>query len=60
MVLAERHEGNRPLDDLVDLAGRAALALGGKRGKQLRVALVPIGRVEQRTDEAPGRVDRAR
>lgn len=47
MVLAQRDERDRSLDDLGDLAVRAAAALGRECGEQLRVILVARRRVEQ-------------
>ena len=46
MVLAERIKGNGPFNHLADLAVGAAVALGGKGGHQLGVALVAFRRVE--------------
>src|SRR5205807_5877188 len=52
VMLAEGDERNGPLHDLVDLARCTALAFGRKRGEQLRIALVAVGRVVQGADEA--------
>jgi hypothetical protein len=41
VMLAEREERDRPFDDLAVQAGRALRPLRGKRGTQLRVAVVP-------------------
>src|SRR5947199_10676956 len=59
VVLAERDERDRTLDDLVHLTCRAALALRRERGEELRIALVTVGRVEERADESPRRLARA-
>src|SRR5258706_16396533 len=52
MVLAQREELDRPLDELADRAVRPAVALGRKRGEQLRVAFVSARRVVHGAEEA--------
>ena len=60
VVLAQGEERDRPLDDLRQLAVGAAVALGREGGQQLRVAVVAVGRVEQRPDEPARGLGRAR
>src|SRR5438309_4851371 len=58
-MFAERIEGNRPLDDLADLAVRPARTLGRERGDEILVALVAIGGVDHRAQEPFRRTQRA-
>ena len=59
-MLAEREERDRPLHDLVHVAAEPALALRGEHGEQLGVALVALGRIEERPDEPVRRIARPR
>ena len=52
VVLAERVELDRPLDDLADVAVRTAVALRGERCEHLGIALVARGGLEERTQVA--------
>ena len=60
MVLAQAEELDRAFDQLADPAVRAAPALGGEDGEQLRVAVVAGRAIEQGLDEAPRGVARRR
>ena len=60
VVLAQPDERDRALDDLGELAVRAAVALRRERRQELRVTVVAIGRVVDRPEEPARRVDRAR
>ena len=60
VMLAQRVEGDRPLDHLTDQTVRVASALGRERRQQLRIALVARGRVVERTQEPVGGAIRRR
>ena len=60
VVLAQREERDRPLDDLRQLAVGPAVTLGREGRQQLRVAVVAVGRIEQRPDEPARGLGRAR
>src|SRR5581483_11525002 len=60
MVLAQREERDRALDDLAVPAVCMARPLGWKGRPELRVAAVASGRVEHRLQEPARRVTRAR
>src|SRR5258708_5743073 len=60
VVLAEREELDRALDDLADVAVGAAAALGWKGGEELGVAFVPGSGVEQRAQVPLGGCEGAR
>src|SRR5690348_4992930 len=59
VVLAQRVEVDRSLDDLADVAVRTAVAFGRKRGEQLGVALITGRRLEQGVEVALRRLPRA-
>src|SRR5439155_15990897 len=56
VVLTEREKGDRPLDDLGELAVCPAVTLGWEGRQQLGVAVVPVGGVEHRTQETARRL----
>jgi hypothetical protein len=56
VVFADADERDRTLDDLSELAVGAATAFGRERGEELGIALVAVGRVVDRPEEASGRV----
>src|SRR5207248_5369587 len=59
VMLAERGEGDRALDDLAGRRVDDVPALGRERGHELRVALVACGRVEEGAQETLGRLPRS-
>src|SRR5712664_1130498 len=59
VVLAERVELDRSLDDLADVAVRPAVALSRESSQKLGVTLVAAGRLEQRVDVTSRRFSRA-
>jgi hypothetical protein len=59
MVLTQREERDRALDDLGDLAIRTTATLGRKRREELRISFVARSSVEQRPQEAARRSARA-
>ena len=60
VVLAERGERDRPLDDLRERLPSGGVALGRERRHELGIAVVPGRRLEERAQEALGGVPRPR
>src|SRR5258706_15953526 len=52
VVLAEREELDRALDDLADVAVGPTVTLGRKGGQQLGVTLIPVRRLEERAEKS--------
>src|SRR4051794_1580062 len=56
VVLTQRVERDWPFDDLGEFAAGVAVALRRERRHELGVALITIGRIEQRLDVTPWRI----